>query len=177
MKTYIAIVLGIIVLFAVVFAGYKLTSNKTAGNTTGNEVSQMAVKKVTGEVKRWFEGDNILSYAFNIPETATTSIQMDGGLIKVISETGAQANVYFSYEGGRGFSANDYLVEKVAPQVAVVNFTGTTTIGMHEWTTAESSGSEWFIAPARDGEWLVVVEAKKTMHDETLEILKQMDVK
>ena len=175
MKTYIAILIGVVVLFTVVFVGYKFTSKGSM--TTDAQEMIMRTAKVTGEVKRVFEGDHIINYSFNIPELASTTVDMDGALVKIVSDKGSNANVYFSYEGARGFSPKDYLTEKIAPHVPVIEDTGVSTVGSYEWTMAESAGSEWFIAPTSDKQWLIVVEAKKAVHDETLELLKSMEVK
>jgi hypothetical protein len=174
MKTYIAILVGVVVLVAVVFVGYKFTSKSSLADAQSQ--AMMRTAKVTGEVKRMFEGEHVINYSFNVPELASTTVDMDGALVKIVTEKGANANVYFSYEGGRGFSPADYLTEKVAPHVPVINDAGMSTVGNYEWTMAESAGSEWFVAPTMDKQWLIVVEAKKTVHDETLELLKSMNV-
>lgn len=176
MKTYIAILIGVVVLFAVVFVGYKFTNKDSSSNDTQQQM-MMRTSKVEGSVTRMFEGDHVINYSFSIPELASTTVDMDGALVKVVTDNMAQANVYFSYEGGRGFSAKDYLIEKIAPHVAVINDAGVSTVGAYEWTMAESAGSEWFIAPTSDKQWLIVVEAKKAVHDATLELLKSMEVK
>ena len=177
MKTYIAILVGVVVLFAVVFVGYKFTSKSSMADNAQQQQLAMRTAKVTGEVKRVFEGDHVINYVFNIPELASTTVDMNGALVKIVTDKGANANVYFSYEGGRGFSPTDYLTEKIAPHVAVINDAGVSTIGSYDWTMATSAGSEWYIAPTADKQWLIVVEAKKTVHDETLELLKSMEVK
>jgi hypothetical protein len=175
MKTYIAIIIGIVVLFAVVFVGYKVIGKKSTTEVKEEMVTRTA--QVTGEVKRVFEGDHVLSYSFVIPEMSSTTVEMDGGLVKVVGATGTEATVYFSYEGGRGYSPFDYLTEVVAPHVAVIDPTGTTTVGAYVWTTAQSAGSEWFVAPTADSQWLIVVEAKKAFHDDTQRLIQSMSIK
>lgn len=176
MKTYVAILIGIVVLFAVVFIGYKFT--KGDNGTSGTE-SQMELRtaNVSGQVVRTFEGDHTLSYAFDIPEMSSSSVDMEGGLVRVVGATGLEASVYFSYEGARGYSPVDYISEVIALHVPVIDVTGTASIGGYEWTTAETAGSEWYIAQTADKQWLVVVEAKKTNHDIVMALVSSMDAK
>jgi hypothetical protein len=176
MKTYIAILIGIVVLFGVVSVGYKFTSNKSHIATSQSQ-TKAKMMKVSGDVKRVYEGDHVISYSFDIPEVASTTNDLDGALIRVIGSTGTQATVYFSYEGARGYAPLDYLTNVVAPHVAVIDPTGTSTIGGYEWTTAESNGSEWYISPSTDKQWLIVIEAKKTSHEDTADLLTSLTVK
>jgi len=173
MKTYIAIVIGIVILFAVVFIGYKVTGGTVASNSMQTSESQLRTTSVSGEVKRTFEGDHVLKYSFDIPEDASTSIDMDGALVNVIGSSGTQASVYFSYEGARGYTPEDYISNVVALHVPVINLTGTTTIGGYEWVTAETAGSEWYLSPANN-EWLIVIEAKKSSQEATNALLSSM---
>jgi hypothetical protein len=176
MKTYIAILIGIVVLFSVVFVGYKFT-NKDGADQTAEQQLEIRTAKISGEVTRNFEGDHTLAYAFDIPEVASTTVDMDGALVKVVGATGTEATVYYSYEGARGYSAVDYISEVVALHVPVIDVTGTTTVGGYEWTMAETAGSEWYLTHTADKQWLIVVEARKSLHDNTLILLSSMDVK
>ena len=76
-----------------------------------------------------------------------------------------------------GYAPVDYISEVVALHVPVIDVTGTTTIGGYEWTTAETAGSEWYLTHSTDKQWLIVVEARKSLHDSTLVLLSSMDVK
>lgn len=176
MKTYVAILIGIVVLFAVVFIGYKFTNSENA-EIESNQEMQIRTANVSGSVTRTFEGDHTLSYAFDIPEMSSSTFDMEGALVHVIGETGREASVYFSYEGARGYSPVDYISEVVAVQVPVIDVTGTTTLGGYEWTTAETAGSEWYLAQTEDKQWLIVVEARKSAHDAAVALVSSMDAK
>lgn len=176
MKTYIAILIGIVVLFAVVFVGYKFTNSNGVDSITEQQL-ETRTANVSGEVVRTFEGDHILSYAFAIPEVSSTSVDMEGALVRVIGAGGTEATVYFSYEGARGYAPLDYLSEVVALHVPVIDLTGTTTVGGYEWTTAETAGSEWYLAQTEDKQWLIVIEARKSSHDDTQTLLSSLEVK
>ncbi|MDQ5962831.1 MAG: hypothetical protein QG653_638 [Patescibacteria group bacterium] len=173
MKTYVAILIGIVVLFAVVFIGYKFTSGDE-NNIESNQEMQIRTANVSGSVTRAFEGDHTLAYSFGIPEVSSSTVDMDGGLVHVIGANGREVSVYFSYEGARGYSPVDYISDVVAVQVPVIDVTGTTTLGGYEWTTAETAGSEWYLAETADKQWLIVVEAKKTSHDVAVALVSSM---
>lgn len=175
MKTYIAILVGVVALFGVVFVGYKLTSDIKKNPETKTPNAQ--IQTVNGEVKRIFEGDNVLAYQFDAPIEATVSSQMEGALVQVTKSNDLRTSVYFSFEGGRGYSASDYIANVIAPKVSVLNPTGTTTLGAHDWQGIESAYSEWFITPVLNGEWLVIVENKKLFHEDTVNLLETVSVK
>ena len=129
-----------------------------------------------GAVSRFFEGTSTLSYSFEIPTTATTGTDMNGALIKVTDKTNPIASIYMSYEGARGYMPLDYIHEVVAPHVSVITTTGTSTIGSYDWTTAETTGSEWYIASVDNGNWLVVMEGKKASDLYVKHILETVNV-
>lgn len=174
MKTYIAILIGIVVLSGVVFGGYMYTKKqvKSVSETTDT----VTYKIINGEVSRWFEGTSTLAYSFGVRQTATTSKQLNDLLLKVTDAGVTVANVYFSYEGGRGYTALDYISEIVAPHVSVITPTGTSTFGAYEWTTAETAGSNWYISSVSEGEWLVIVEGKKTLDLDLKHILETIQL-
>ncbi|MFA5132047.1 MAG: hypothetical protein WC444_01820 [Candidatus Paceibacterota bacterium] len=177
MKTYISLLLVVVSLAAIVFGSYYYMKKHTARAPKNQVVSTVNMKTVTGKVVRTFEGDNQIEYSFSIPEVATTTISMDGALIRVVDGSNIIANIYFSYEGGRGLTPLMYINKFIAPQISVINTTGTTTIGSYEWQVAESAGSEWHIARVLDNQWLVVVESKKTVHDDAIKILESATMK
>lgn len=176
MKKYIPILIGVAVLFAVVFGGKILMNNST--ETEIEEVtSEVTTKSFVGQVVRVFEGEHVLGYSLDIPETASTSIDMDGARIRIVDGATPVAAMYFSYEGARGYSPIDYINKKIAPSVSVINLTSTSTIGEHEWQAAESEGSEWHVTSVANGQWLIVVENKKTTKDVVEKILTSISVK
>lgn len=180
MKKYVPYIVGIVVLFVLVYLGQGVMKNREVAadeeNVTVSE--KVGTKLVEGTVTRFFEGEQLLGYAFDIPETATTLVERDGANIKVTGEDGELVNaMYFSYEGGRGYSPADYVTEVIAPNVSVVSVTGTTTIGSYEWTVAEGATSVWHVASVKDGQWLVVAESKKGENEAAENVLYSLTVK
>lgn len=159
MKTYISILLIVLGLSAVVIGGYVYTKRQSLPPDSENVTVRM--KTHSGSLTRFFEGENMVEYSFDIPEEATTTTEMEGALIKITTPESPYATMYISYEGGRGFTALDYINEIIAPHVSVINPSGVATIGNHLWQVAESEGSTWHIAPILDGQWLFIVENKK----------------
>ncbi|MEN9552134.1 MAG: hypothetical protein RI935_511 [Candidatus Parcubacteria bacterium] len=179
MKKYVPYIVGIVVLFALVSLGQSVMKNRKVANDEKVTVTEkVATKLVEGTVTRFFEGEQVLGYAFDIPEIASTLIERDGANVKVIGEANAFINaMYFSYEGGRGYTPADYITEVIAPNVKVVSVTGTTTIGSQEWTVAEGSTSVWHVASVKDGAWLIVAESKKGDNETAMNILDSLTVK
>ena len=175
MKTYVTILIGIVVLCAVVYGGYTfIKRDKIKADIQVREGVQ--VKTFSGEVSRFFEGENKIIYSFNIPNGATTTLGMDGALIKITNATSSYASIYISYEGGRGYTPINYIDNIISPRVSVINPIGIETIGVYEWQKAVSEGSEWYIASVLGGEWLIVVENKKSLHDAVRETLMSIKV-
>lgn len=171
-RTYKAVLLGVFVLAAVVGGAYWYMGGKPV-------VQEPAVKKsvtttIEGQVVRMFEGENKIVYSFEVPEMATSTLGMDGALIRIVDGESPFATMYFSYEGGRGYVAEDYINNVIAPRVPALAITGTTTIGSHDWTVAESAASEWYVAQVGDGQWLLIVENKKPLHDKIMEMLASL---
>ncbi len=174
MKTYISILIGIVVITGVTFGGYKFIKSKRAERPAPIE-SAILMKEVSGQVAREFEGENLVDYSFQIPETATTTFDMDKALIKITDNNNPYATIYISYEGGRGYTPVDYIGQVIAPHVSVINMTDVMKIGEYDWQMAETEGSEWHVASAGNGQWLIIVENKKAVHDlvaKTLESFK-----
>ena len=145
MKKYVNILVGIVVLLAVLYGGRLLLTEHPKVDVKEVE-SSIGMLTFSGEVTRIFEGENKLMYSLSLPETATTSITMDGALLKIMDGVSPFASAYFSYEGARGYTPMDYINNTIAPHVSVINPTGTSTIGSYDWQVAESEGSEWHIA-------------------------------
>lgn len=180
MKTYVPILIGIVVLGAALYGGNTFMKKRGAdASNTKNTSSEVAMKQFVGQVVRAYEGDHVLEYGFDIPATATTSIDMDGALIRIVDPTTPTptATVYMSYEGARGYTPLDYLSNIIAPHVSVINPTNSVSLGGHDWQMAESEGSEWYIASVASSTWLIVVENKKTNHDIATKIVESISVK
>lgn len=178
MKTYVPILIGIVVLGAALYGGNTfMKKGGSDGLDTNDTKSEISMKSFVGQVVRAYEGDHVLEYGFNIPETATTSIDMDGALIKILDNNLPTATIYMSYEGARGYTALDYLSNKIAPHVSVINPTNVVSLGGYDWQMAESEGSEWYIASVASSSWLIVVENKKANHDIATKIVESISVK
>jgi hypothetical protein len=176
MKTYIPIILVVVALVGVVFGG-RFYMKKHSPAPKPETAGQVQMKTYSGEVMRVFEGENKISYSFEIPETATATVSMDGALISITDNNMPYATVYISYEGGRGYSPIDYITDIIASHVTVLNIMGTSTIGAYDWQIAESAGSEWHIATAGNDQWLFIVENKKTVHDHAQKLLESVKAK
>lgn len=176
MKRYVPIVIGVVALCAILFIGNDQIKNE--GDVVSQEENtSIPLTSFSGKVTRVYEGDNVLEYGFDLPETASTSVEKDGALVKVTESENPVLAMYLSYEGGRGYSPSDYITNNIVPSVAAVTDMGTTTLGGHEWSVVESEWSVWHVAKSDNGQWLLVVENKKTDTEKALPIIESIVTK
>lgn len=176
-KTYKAILLAVAGLVIVVGGSYYFLE----GGRFKKPVEQVKIKENTvsfsGQVTRISEGENKAVYSFDIPAKATTTVSMDGALVRITEDGALYAAAYLSYEGARGYVAEEYINRVIAPQVHALTPMGTSTIGSYTWMLAESANTEWHVAQVGDGQWLMVVENPKVNHDRVMGILEGLQVK
>lgn len=174
MKRYIPIVIGVAALCAVLYLG----SNKMNGDDSlaNEEVlsSEVTSKSFQGSVTKVFEGDNTLDYGFDLPETATATVAMNGSLVKVTDMDAPVLAMYVSFEGGRGYSPSDYITNNIVSKVSGITQMGTTSISGYDWTVVQSANSEWHVAAVENGNWLLVVENKKSDSEKAMAILSSV---
>ena len=151
--------------------------NNRADLVKEEEANELSSSSFTGKVVRMFEGENVLEYGFDLPEGATTTVERDGSLIKVINQDSLVLAMYISYEGGRGYSPSDYIKNVIAPSIPNLTMIGTTTIGLYDWNVVESERSVWHVAKGGDGSWLIVVENKKTDNEVANTIIESITTK
>lgn len=176
MKRYVPIVIGVVALCVVLFvANSQITKHRASGMS---DEKAPVVTSFNGQVMRNFEGENLLDYGFDLPEGATTTLEKDGALVKVSSASSTPLlEMYFSYEGGRGYSPADYITNIIVPNVHAVTLQEPVTIGIHEWNTVESERSIWHIATSDNGKWLVVVENRKADNEIVEPVLESIITK
>jgi hypothetical protein len=173
MKRYVPIIIGIVALCAVL---YVVNVERTKDARANADKKSVLVYE--GSVTRNFEGENTLTYSFNLPEGATTTVEKDGALVKVNNDQSQMVSaMYFSYEGGRGYTPDDYIDNVIAKSVKSIEDVGTTTIGGHEWSVVESEWSVWHVAKSENGQWLLVVENKKTENERANAIIESIVTK
>lgn len=151
--------------------------------TKGNKspVKESVVKNgvvtLEGQVTRMHDGENKLVYSMDVPITATSTKSMDDALVNVTDNGALYMAYYMDYEGGRGYSALDYIHHNITPKVRGLVVVGTTTIRGVIWTVAETANSEWHVGQVGDGQWIMVVESKKALHDKVMETLGSLTTK
>ncbi len=176
MKRYVPIIIGVVALCAVLYLG-------SGGSTSdeeklANEESSVEVtsKSFQGSLTKMFEGEHTLMYGLDLPETATATVSMDGALVKVSDSDMPVLAMYVSFEGGRGYSATDYITNNIIPKVSGVTIIEPKTVGEYEWTVAQSANSEWHVTSVENGKWLLVVENKKADSEKAMTVLETVVV-
>lgn len=175
------IAIGAVVLVLLLGTGLYMRNNSEKIDKDNKTVEKFEAKegteKVEGSVVSEYEGSHKLSYSFDIPEDATTTLKNESGTILHVTNASGTlvAAFYFSYEGARGYSAHDYITNVTAKKVSTLTVTGETKIGNSMGAEAESNGTEWKVMPARDGEFLVVIEYPKSQKDAAQEIIDSFE--
>jgi len=173
-KRYIPIIIGIVALGAVLLIGGSKMDSDEKLKVDEQEVSTVSKKSFQGSVMRMFEGENVLEYGFDLPETATATISMDGALVKIADEGMPVLAMYASFEGSRGYAPMDYVVKNIIPKVGAVSDMGNKVVGEDEWTVVASKNSEWHITKVAGGKWLLVVENTKANSEKAIALLETL---
>ena len=176
MKRYVPIIIGVVALCAVLYLGSSKISSDEEILANEETKSEVTSKSFQGSVTKVFEGENTLEYGFDLPETATATVAMEGALVKVTESGMPILAMYVSFEGGRGYSPADYITNNIIPKVAGVTQTGAKMVGEYEWTVAESANSEWHVASVENGKWLLVVENKKSDNEKANTVIESISV-
>lgn len=154
MKKYWKQIVGAVILLLVIILIGKATHHRVP---QANPADQMVENKnvVHGEVTANFEGKSTFKYKFTLLDGATTTISKDNRLVTIKNASSSPIHFYFSYEGGRGYSAKDYINNTIASQVSLVK-REEMVHGGNTWSVARSANSSWHVG--QFGQWLVVIE-------------------
>jgi hypothetical protein len=176
MKKYVPIIIGIVALFVLLYVGNNVMK-KRQQKVSDEKVTVTTGVQVIGKAVKNFEGEQTVEYMFSIPETATTTVEKDGALVKITDGDVLVNAMYFSYEGGRGFSSSDYINNVIIPAVPSAKVVGTTTFAGYDWDVVESGMSVWRVAKVGNGSWLLVVENKKAEDEKSLSVIDTLTTK
>lgn len=178
MKKYVPIIIGIVALCAVLYVGDREMKKNSADLAVDEQKSaDMITTSFQGKVTKMFEGENTLLYGFDLPETATTTVEKEGALVKVTEDGASVLAMYVSFEGGRGYLPDDYINKVIAPAVKLTGEKTTVTIGKNDFEVVRSATSEWHVAKVENGAWLLVIESKKTDNEKVASILESLVTK
>lgn len=150
-------------------------------NTETQINKEAGVKEYDSNVVANFEGENKASLAFDVPENY--KVEQGTGVkdknYTIRDEKGnVVAYIYLSYEGGRGYTALDYIKNNINPSVKGGVSTGKeVTYGDKVWTRASNALTEWHLKPTKGGEWLIYVQNKIADHDMMRNVLESIDLK
>ena len=116
MKRYVPIIIGVVALCAVFYLGGNTTDN--VDDVTRDETSsEVSGKSFQGSFTKVLDGEFTLEYGFDLPETATATVTMDGALVKVSDSDMPVFAMYVSYEGARGYTPTDYITKNIMTKV------------------------------------------------------------
>lgn len=160
-------IIPIVVVLVVIIVGWNVFGKKSSSTgvnatSTGSLVDLGSMEQVSGVATALQDANAGIAYSFAVPEGASSSMSMQNTLVKVTVADAPYVSVYFSYNVGRDYTAQDYVTKVIAPKVKVVNAVGETMIGNTMWFKADSDKTDWHVASVADGKWLVVFESAKT---------------
>lgn len=183
-KVYVSLflyaLLGLAIGYAVAKGVLYLVNRPSIEKVKVVDTAKVGTKDFTGSVNSIFEGDNKADINFKVNSnlTVTQGVGAKSKYFYITDAAGANvATAYMSYEGGRGYSAADYIAEVIAKYVPSVSTPATATYGSSSWLYTASASSEWHVAPAKDGNWLIVLENKKANHDALTSIYETLNIK
>lgn len=175
MKTYKAILLTVLGLVIVVGGSYMyMRGHKKVAKA---DTVKTGVTTLEGQVMRMNAGENKIIYTVDIPSTATSTRSMDDALVTVKDNGSLYMAMYMSYEGSRGYASLDYINQNIRSRVHGLIIVGTTTINGTVWTMAQTANSEWHVGQVGDGQWIMVVENKRSSHDAVVNSLQSLTTK
>ena len=159
MKKYWKQIVGAAILVLVLFLVAKANNEKAAKLDMDKDESAIENQDkniLRGAVTAQFEGAHTLNYQFKLADGATTTLSKENRLVTVKSaSTTAPIYFYFTYEGGRGYTPDQY-IKDITSKYATIVKRETMTHGDSTWSVARSENSSWHVGSF--GAWLVVVE-------------------
>ncbi len=153
----LGLAIGYAVARGVIYAHDKYV-NYRAQSAINQEKEMDTVKTFEGEVSSNFEGTNTVKYAF-VYDGAYTATSTKPKYVFVKQGTSTIATIYFSYEGGRGYSAADYINQVIKKAVPAASAPTEVMHGDSTWTKSSSVGTDWHVFAA--DEYLTVIESSK----------------
>jgi hypothetical protein len=164
MQSKNSVVTWVVILAVILVAvgAFFLSRGDSKDEMSGNNQDVSGMTEINGAIAQLFEGQNMLSYKFYVPAGLSSVKGDDSQTLVVKSEDNSQkALAYFSYEGGRGWSPEEYFDTVISPKVPVEKATSSAHLGSYDWYHVETGTMEWNIAKIKNGEWLLVIESKK----------------
>lgn len=134
------------------------------------------MKLYEGVTSSEFEGKNTLSYSFRIPENASVVTALSGKLLAVTQNTKMLGRVFFSYEGGRGYSEYDYIKNSIEKATKDVSETFVETIDGKTFVSVVVDGDIYLVTKLKNGEWLAVFQAGEKGKEELKQIISTFEV-
>ena len=176
-------ILGIALGYAIAKGGlYLYNKSKLVESEAVNmesEIKKDTIKYV-GSVTHNFEGENKTEISFDHDKTLSV-VQGDANKAKYFYINNASgtkvATIYMSYEGGRGYSAEDYVKEVLLKAVPSAKIDDAMMHGSSTWTKVSSVNSVWHVKSSEDKQWVALVENTKANSDILKSVLDTMIIK
>lgn len=182
-KMYVSLalyaLLGLAIGYGLAKAGSYIYS-KMSHKTNNAQVVLNETKSFTATATAMFEGEH----------TVELSVQNLGNLnvaqgedvksryFYVTNASGTNlATMYLSYEGGRGYTAADYLLNTVAKAVKGLTAPEAMNHASSTYLMSSSASTEWHVKPSDKGSWLIVIESAKANKDSLMNLFESLELK
>lgn len=176
-------VLGLALGFAIAKGGmYLYNKSKLAKGAMKEIVSEKKTEtvKYTGQVMSIFEGENKAEISFDHYKSLSVT-QGEGNKSKYFYLNNASgtkvATVYMSYEGGRGYTAEDYVKEVLLKAVPSAKLEAAMASSSSTWLKVSSTNSEWHVKSSENKQWVALVENTKANSDLVKSVLETIVIK
>lgn len=158
---------------------YVMNKPKVVESKIENKISDEKLSTFQGYVSANFEGENKLEISFDHDSsfTVTQGKESRSRYFTITSASTTIATIYISYEGGRGYTATDYINNTLKKFIANLEVNPRSASSSSRLYSANSLNSEWSILPSEDGAWLAIVENTKVNSDNVKVILETLVLK
>lgn len=169
-------IIGLLVLLLVGFLVYRGLEGKSlkiwnSGDKLVDIANSEDYTKFEGKQSAKFEGDHLLNFSFLYKKDreAVQGVGSQSNWFKLFdAEKNNYVTLYVTFEGGRGYSADDYIdnvFKKANPEVTVeeVKFAGNSDVVVKH-VVDEAANTEYYIQEVKaedESAWLAIVENKK----------------
>lgn len=174
-------ILGAIIFILLSIFLYSSTESlkKTLDTSVITNVRSDAVRMrlYEGVTSSEFEGKNLLSYSFRIPENAAVVTALQGKVLAVTQNNKVLGRVSFSYEGGRGYAPEEYIKEIILKDVSEKVPTFIQTIGERSFVSFKYDGDLYLVTKVDGGEWLATFQGTEKDEEDLRQIASTFNIK
>lgn len=149
-----------------IFVYFKFGQNKEPEIVNGDELPVAPLVVVySGTARHFFEGESSINYIVTAPKDVAVAPIVEETFEKGVEITRGvdKVRIYFSYEGGRGFTPKDFVEEFIVPNFGSVTYSSSSPVNTsvlaenEAWVTVKQGGNVSYIGQSIKSDYLVTV--------------------